>query len=225
MGIRAGFVYKTEDDLITNNYQLERGLSASQFRHREVQQDQADRLAQLPETLDGLDAVLRQLHGIACLLEHTRRQCSHRLVVIHHQYGAHTPEVPLGQCLSAAPPSGHCRAEHRQQHSERGPLVRLAPYPDSAAMTPHDSQRSGEAQAPAQKLGGEEGLEDPVPGLLVHTLTGIDHVHPDVVALGDGKPGSAEPLPALDEGLGPDPYGQRSRPIADSLAAVDDQDG
>ena len=28
MGIRAGFVYKTEDDLITNNYQLERGLSA-----------------------------------------------------------------------------------------------------------------------------------------------------------------------------------------------------
>jgi len=28
MGVRAGFVYKTEDDLITNNYQLERGLSA-----------------------------------------------------------------------------------------------------------------------------------------------------------------------------------------------------
>ena len=28
MGVRAGFVYKTEDDLITNNYQLDRGLSA-----------------------------------------------------------------------------------------------------------------------------------------------------------------------------------------------------
>ena len=28
MGVRAGFVYKTEDDLITNNYQLERPLSA-----------------------------------------------------------------------------------------------------------------------------------------------------------------------------------------------------
>jgi hypothetical protein len=28
MGVRAGFVYKTEDDLITNNYQLERGLDA-----------------------------------------------------------------------------------------------------------------------------------------------------------------------------------------------------
>ena len=26
--MRAGFVYKTEDDLITNNYQLERGLDA-----------------------------------------------------------------------------------------------------------------------------------------------------------------------------------------------------
>ena len=28
MGVRAGFVYKTEDDLITNNYQLERPISA-----------------------------------------------------------------------------------------------------------------------------------------------------------------------------------------------------
>jgi hypothetical protein len=28
MGVRAGFVYKTEDDLITNNYQLQRGLDA-----------------------------------------------------------------------------------------------------------------------------------------------------------------------------------------------------
>ena len=28
MGVRAGFVYKTEDDLITNNYQLGRGLDA-----------------------------------------------------------------------------------------------------------------------------------------------------------------------------------------------------
>jgi hypothetical protein len=28
MGLRAGFVYKTEDDLITNNYQLQRGLDA-----------------------------------------------------------------------------------------------------------------------------------------------------------------------------------------------------
>src|SRR5262245_17306911 len=28
MGVRAGFVYKTQDDLITTNYQLERGLSA-----------------------------------------------------------------------------------------------------------------------------------------------------------------------------------------------------
>jgi hypothetical protein len=28
MGARVGFVYKTEDDLITTNYQLERGLGA-----------------------------------------------------------------------------------------------------------------------------------------------------------------------------------------------------
>ena len=34
MGVRAGFVYKTEDDLITNQYQLERGPAPTPRRSR-----------------------------------------------------------------------------------------------------------------------------------------------------------------------------------------------
>jgi hypothetical protein len=43
------------------------------------------------------------------------------------------------------------------------------------------------------ELGGEEWVEDPVPGFLVHTAAGISHFQCHILAGGSGGPETAGP--------------------------------
>jgi hypothetical protein len=90
-------------------------------------------------------------------------------------------------------------------------------------VTPHDTERRGEPKAPAQKLGGEEGLEDAGPGFLVHTGPGVGHIDADIVSGGDREALGPGPLAPLGEVLGPDPDRERARVIPDGFPAVDDK--
>src|SRR3954454_18794292 len=110
-----------------------------------------------------------------------------------------------------------------QQNGKGGSLPRLAENTDGAAVAPHNAKRRREAKSSAQKLGGEEGLEDATTGLSVHAGAGIGHVDAHVVAGGDGKSFSPGPLPPLAEMLGPHPHRQGAGLVSDRLAAVDHQ--
>src|SRR6202165_4978182 len=111
----------------------------------------------------------------------------------------------------------------RQENREGGTVSRLAANADGATMAAHDSQGCGQAQSPAQELGGKERLENASAGLGIHTRTGVRHVDSDIVTRGDGAPFGTGPLATLGEMVDPNPYSKGSRLVADSFAPVDDQ--
>src|SRR4029450_3057399 len=72
----------------------------------------------------------------------------------------------LGRCASGDPAAVALRHSRvaRQLDDEGGALSELAVHVDGAAVVEHDAARDGEpeASALAARLGGEEGLEDPL---------------------------------------------------------------
>ena len=73
-------------------------------------------------------------------------------------------------------------------------------------MAPQDAQHGGEAQPPPRELGGEEGIEDPVPHLRRHAAAGITHLQGHVAPRGERQGGQQAAVVGLVHRLeaGPD---------------------
>src|SRR3954447_21633540 len=175
--------------------QLPGGFGAAQRWHREVQQNEADALAEDAEPFDGLQSVLGQLHRIAGRFQDALHQCPNRFFVIGNENRTGALQLRLDRDMTTDPLRPAEIAPDRQQNGEGGALSRLAQNANGAAVAPHNAERRREAQSSTQKFGGEEGLEDAAAGFIVHAGAGIGHIDAHVVAGGDGKSFSPGALP------------------------------
>jgi hypothetical protein len=99
------------------------------------------------------------------------------LVVDDEDPGARTARA------AAQTPRGHLRLREREPEHERGPLSRRSST-SIVLVAEDDPVRDGETEAHAPRpLRGEEGIEDPLPDLLLHPYPGVRQARDDPAVL------------------------------------------
>ena len=154
-----------------------RGLVPTHARHAQVHDHQVHPAAFAQIYLQGLFPAGPGEHLVAPAPQDARAYLAQCLLVVHQQDG-------LAALQTRARHGGRLQAragelgEHRQIDPEGAAPARLAVAGDAPAVGLDDAVDRSQAQAGAlaHVLGGEERLEDVLPGVLVHALARVGHL-------------------------------------------------
>ncbi len=147
------------------------GLAAVQPRHDHVQEHQVDVCAFLFEPLERLDSTAGDHDRVSERLEHFFGDFEDDLLIVHQKDRLTTP----AQLWRGGPRLDALHIRGRQADADGRAAAERAVDGDQPAVVLCDAIRGGQAETGpfSPLLGGEEGIEDAQPGVLVHAVPGI----------------------------------------------------